>query len=119
MPMDEKGDTVSALDLCCIECRGWAAEEYEPRIAEMEDAKEAALSRLESAESEVDRLRTLFQKSKNAMIRAEAEMTALKARLCGGCEHADKNGDPWGCRANMLLFPKPTDCCNRWQEAKA
>lgn len=26
---------MSSLDLCCIECRGWAAEFYEPRIAEL------------------------------------------------------------------------------------
>lgn len=27
---------MSSLDLCCPECQGWAAEEYEPRIAELE-----------------------------------------------------------------------------------
>jgi len=33
---------MSSLDLCCPECQGWAAEEYEPRIA----ALEAELERL-------------------------------------------------------------------------
>ena len=33
---------MSSLDLCCPECQGWAAEEYEPRIAALEQALAAS-----------------------------------------------------------------------------
>ena len=33
---------MSSLDLCCPECQGWAAEEYEPRIAALEAELERA-----------------------------------------------------------------------------
>lgn len=50
-------------------------------ITELDDAKTAVLSRLDVAESETDRLRTLFQKAKNAMTRAEGEL-AQKELVC-------------------------------------
>lgn len=46
-------------------------------ITELDDAKTAVLSRLDAAESEADRLRTLFQKAKNAMEQAEAALADM------------------------------------------